>query len=65
MISGCPTFPAVITLPRLVGMLFQFVFQQLPVVVENLIADRTHPVVTLVTGQVLKANKVKSFSVFN
>jgi len=46
-------FPAVIALPRLVGMLFQFVLDQLPVVVENLIANRTHPVVTLVTGQVL------------
>ena len=41
-------------------MLFQFVLDQLPVVVENLIANRTHPVVTLVTGQVLKANKAES-----
>ena len=60
MLSGYRTFPAVIALPRLVGMLFQFVLDQLPVVVENLIANRTHPVVTLVTGQVLKANKAES-----
>ena len=63
MLSGYPTFPAVIALPRLVGMLFQFVLNQLPVVVENLIANRTHPVVTLVTGQVLKANKAESLKV--
>ena len=41
-------------------MLFQFVLDQLAVVVENLIANRTHPVVTLVTGQVLKANRAES-----